>query len=326
MLSIPGIAVQKLLYESTNSLVYRGIREADRQPLILKLLKESYPTPQELLRYRTEYRITRELKEAGVVQVYDLQKYQTSLVIFVEDFGGESLKIWMQQRKFSLKEFLQIAIAATETLGKIHSAHIIHKDINPSNIVFNPASGQLKIIDFGISTQLTRENYTIKNPNILEGTLAYMSPEQTGRMNRSLDYRTDFYSLGATFYELLTNKLPFDTQDVLELVHSHLAQQPLSPSQVNPEIPQLVSDIVMKLMGKNAEERYQSAIGIKADLEECLNQLHSHNNISVFTLGSQDISNRFQIPQKLYGREREIDSLLTAFAQVSQQGKDVCGT
>ena len=144
-----------------------------------------------------------------------------------------------------------------------------------------------------------------------------MSPEQTGRMNRSLDYRTDFYSLGAAFYELLTNKLPFETHDVLELVHSHLAQQPLSPSQVNPEIPHILDDIVMKLLGKNAEERYQSAIGIKADLEECLNQLHSHNNISVFPLGSQDISNRFQIPQKLYGREREINSLLTAFERVS---------
>ncbi|WP_445240857.1 serine/threonine protein kinase [Microcoleus vaginatus] len=182
MLSIPGVTVVTLLYESANSLVYRAIREADNQPIILKLLKESYPTPQELVRYRTEYRITRELKEAGVVQVYDLQKYQNSLVMFVEDFGGESLKVWMQQRKFSLKEFLQIAIATTEILGQIHRAHIIHKDINPSNIVYNPETEQLKIIDFGIATQLTRENPTIKSPNILEGTLAYMSPE-TNRTN-----------------------------------------------------------------------------------------------------------------------------------------------
>ncbi|MEG4960457.1 MULTISPECIES: AAA family ATPase [unclassified Microcoleus] len=322
MLTLPGVEVTELIYESANSLVYRGFRQPDSLPVVLKVLKENYPTPQELARYRTEYKITQSLNLSGCIKAYDLQPYQNTLVMFVEDFGGESLKIWMQQQKFSIEEFLRIAIATTESLQQIHSAHIIHKDINPSNIVFNPASGQLKIIDFGISTQLTLENSTLKNPNILEGTLAYMSPEQTGRMNRSLDYRTDFYSLGATFYELLTNKLPFDTQDVLELVHSHLAQQPLSPSQVNPKIPQIVSDIVMKLMGKNAEERYQSAIGIKADLVECLNQLQSHNNISVFTLGSQDISNRFQIPQKLYGREREIDSLLTAFERVSGHSKD----
>ncbi|MEG3927167.1 AAA family ATPase [Microcoleus sp. D3_18a_C4] len=316
MLSIPGIAVQKLLYESANSLVYRAIREADYQPLILKLLKESYPTPQELLRYRTEYRITRELKEAGVVQVYDLQKYQNSLVIFVEDFGGESLKIWMQQRKFSLKEFLQIAIAATETLGQIHSANIIHKDINPSNIVFNPATGQLKIIDFGISTQLTREMPTLKNPNILEGTLAYISPEQTGRMNRSIDYRTDFYSLGVTFYELLTGKLPFETEDALELVHCHIARQPVPAHQIKPEIPLIVSQIVSKLMAKNAENRYQTALGLKQDLEICLVQLQETDSIEEFDLGTLDLTDHFLIPEKLYGRETEVDNLLAAFERV----------
>ncbi|MEG4964235.1 MULTISPECIES: AAA family ATPase [unclassified Microcoleus] len=316
MLSIPGIAVQKLLYESANSLVYRALREADRQPLILKLLKESYPTPQELLRYRTEYRITQELKEAGVVRVYDLQKYQNSLVMFVEDFGGESLKIWMQQRKFSLKEFLQIAIATTETLGQIHRANIIHKDINPSNIVFNPATGQLKIIDFGISTQLKRETPTLKNPNILEGTLAYISPEQTGRMNRALDYRTDFYSLGVTFYELLTGKLPFETEDALELVHCHIARQPLPPHQIEPEIPRILSQIVSKMMEKNAENRYQTALGLKHDLDTCLVQLQATGNIDQFALGTRDITDRFLIPEKLYGRETEVFNLLAAFERV----------
>ncbi|NQE33805.1 AAA family ATPase [Microcoleus asticus] len=316
MLSIPGIAVVTLLYESANSLVYRAIREADNQPLILKLLKESYPTPQELLRYRTEYRITQELREAGVVQVYDLQKYQNSLVMFVEDFGGESLKIWMQQRKFSLKEFLILAIATTETLGQIHNANIIHKDINPSNIVFNPATEQIKIIDFGISTQLTRETPSLKNPNILEGTLAYISPEQTGRMNRALDYRTDFYSLGVTFYELLTGKLPFETEDPLELVHCHIARQPLPPHQIEPEIPRIVSQIVSKMMEKNAENRYQTALGLKHDLDTCLVQLQATGNIDQFALGTRDITDRFLIPEKLYGRETEVFNLLAAFERV----------
>jgi PAS domain S-box-containing protein len=326
MLTLPGVEVTELIYESANSLVYRALRQPDDRPVILKILKENYPTPQELARYRTEYKITQSLNLTGCIKAYDLQQYQNTLVMFVEDFGGESLKIWMQQQKFTVEEVLRIAIATADSLGQIHAANIIHKDINPSNIVFNQTTNQLKIIDFGISTQLTRENYTIKNPNILEGTLAYMSPEQTGRMNRSLDYRTDFYSLGATFYELLTHQLPFGTNDVLELVHSHLAKQPLSPSQINPEIPQIISDIVMKLMGKNAEERYQSALGIKADLESCLHLLQDNQIISIFPLGCQDISARFQIPQKLYGREREIDSLLAAFAGVGGQKQDACAT
>ncbi|MEG5162962.1 AAA family ATPase [Microcoleus sp. AT3-A2] len=318
MLSIPGVAVQTLLYESVNSLVYRAIREADQEPIILKLLKESYPTPQELVRYRTEYHITQELKEAGVIQVYDLQKYQNSLVMFVEDFGGESLTIWMQQPSFTLEEFLQIAIATTEALGQIHSANIIHKQINPSNIVYNPETGQLKIIDFGISTQLSRETPILKNPGILEGTLAYLSPEQTGRMNRTLDYRTDFYSLGVTFYELLTGKLPFETEDALELVHCHIARQPLSPHEIEPEIPLIVSQLVSKLMAKNAENRYQTAGGLKHDLEMCLVQLQATGNIEQFALGTGDITDRFLIPEKLYGRKTEVSSLLAAFERVSK--------
>ncbi|MBD1885052.1 AAA family ATPase [Microcoleus vaginatus] len=317
MLSIAGVAVVTLLYESANSLVYRAIREADNQPLILKLLKESYPTPQELVRYRTEYRLTQELKEAGVVRVYDLQKYQNSLVMFVEDFGGESLKIWMQQRSFTLEEFLQIAIATTEILRQIHATHIIHKDINPSNIVYNPETKQLKIIDFGISTQLTRETPTLKNPNVLEGTLAYISPEQTGRMNRTLDYRTDFYSLGVTFYELLSGKLPFQTEDALELVHCHIARQPVAAYQIEPEIPLIVSQIVSKLMAKNAENRYQTAGGLKHDLENCRVQLQETGSIEEFDLGTRDITDRFLIPEKLYGRESEVDNLLAAFERVS---------
>ncbi len=317
MLSIPGIAAQTVLYESANSLIYRAIREADNQPIILKLLKESYPTPQELVRYRTEYRITQELKESGIVQVYDLQKYQNSLVMFVEDFGGESLKIWMQQRKFTLEKFLQIAIASTEALGQIHRANIIHKDINPSNIVYKPETEKLKIIDFGISTQLSRETPILKSPGILEGTLAYISPEQTGRMNRTLDYRTDFYSLGVTFYELLTGKLPFETEDALELVHCHIARQAVPPHEIEPQIPVIVSQIISKLMAKNAENRYQTAWGIKQDLEMCLVQLQETDSIEEFALGTQDITDRFLIPEKLYGRETEVFNLLAAFERVS---------
>ncbi|HEY9611328.1 serine/threonine-protein kinase PknK, partial [Allocoleopsis sp.] len=322
MTTIPGYQILEQIYESANSLVYRAIRHQDNQFIILKLLKEDYPTPQELIRYKQEYEITRKLNLDGVVHAYGLEPYQRSLVIIMEDFGASSLKELMNEflgtkALVHLPRFLNIAIQIAETLSKIHAANVIHKDINPSNIVFNPETEQVKIIDFGISTQLTRENSTLKNPNVLEGTLAYMSPEQTGRMNRTLDYRTDFYSLGVTFYELLTGKLPFETTDALELVHCHIAKVPISPHEVNPEIPKAVSDIVMKLMAKTAEDRYQSAFGIKADLESCLTQLQTNGEISEFPLASYDISDKFQIPQKLYGREAEVETLLAAFERLT---------
>ena len=317
------------IYESVNSLVYRARRNRDNQPIILKILKEDYPTPSELTRYKQEYEITRSLNLDGVVKTYGLEKYQNTLVMLLEDFGGESLDILSESIKFTIPEFLTLSIKIAETLGAIHSENIIHKDINPANIVFNRETGEIKIIDFGISTALTRENPTIKHPNVLEGTLAYISPEQTGRMNRSLDYRTDFYSLGASFYKLLTHQLPFVTSnalgsdalelDPLELVHCHIAKQPIPPQQVNPEIPQGISNIVMKLLAKTAEERYQSAWGLKADLEECLRQLQTKGKIAKFPLAGQDISDKFQIPQKLYGREREIETLLAAFERVAAE-------
>ena len=313
------------IYESDNSLVYRATLNQNHQPIILKILKEDYPTPAELTRYRQEYEITRSLNLDGVAKAYDLRRYQNSLVMLLEDFGGESLKIWMAQRQFTLTEFLSIAIKIADSLGTIHAANIIHKDINPSNIVFNPETGQLKIIDFGISTVLSRENPAIRNPAQLEGTLAYISPEQTGRMNRAIDYRTDFYSLGVTFYELLTHQLPFPSNDAMELVHCHIAKQPVPLKEVRrqkaegrrEEIPQTLSDIVMKLMAKTAEERYQSAWGLKADLETCLHQLQTKGEILEFTVACQDRSDKFQIPQKLYGREEEVKTLLAAFERVA---------
>src|SRR5919202_1265585 len=321
-LEIAGYQLLVQIYESANSLVYRGKGKPDNKTVILKLLKEDYPTPQELTQYKQEYEIIRNLNTDGVVKAYGLESYQRTLVIILEDFGGESLKQWLnqpvgRQGKISLPEFLNIAINAADSLGNIHAANIIHKDINPTNIVFNPETGIIKIIDFGISTVLSRENPTLKNPNVLEGTLAYMSPEQTGRMNRTLDYRSDFYSLGVTFYELLTGRLPFETTDALELVHCHIAKQPVPPHQLNPEIPKALSDIVMKLMAKTAEERYQSAWGLKADLEKCLTKLQANGNVTDFPLASSDISDKFQIPQKLYGREAEVETLLAAFERVA---------
>ncbi|MBD1889172.1 AAA family ATPase [Coleofasciculus sp. FACHB-SPT9] len=317
MIKLPGIKVLAQIYESANSLVYRGIREQDNQPLILKVLKEDYPTPAELVRYQQEYEITRSFELGGVVKAHELRRHNNTLVMLLEDFGGQSLERLLEKRQFTLLEFLQNAIQIAETLGRIHQSNIIHKDINLSNIVLNPQTGELKIIDFGLSTVLSRENTALKSPNVLEGTLAYISPEQTGRMNRAIDYRTDFYSLGVTFYKILTNQLPFDAIDAMELVHCHIAKQPIPPHIINPEIPLVVSELVMKLLAKTAEERYQNALGIRDDLVICLRQLETDGKIEDFVLGEQDISNKFQIPQKLYGRSTQIETLLAAFERIT---------
>jgi predicted ATPase/signal transduction histidine kinase/CheY-like chemotaxis protein/tRNA A-37 threonylcarbamoyl transferase component Bud32 len=295
----------KKIYESANSIVYRGQRVKDNQPVILKILKQDYPTPNELSRYHQEYDITCHLSHLnGVINAYDIEKYKNTLMICLEDFGGESLDVID----------IPIAIQITEILAQIHQQNIIHKDINPSNIVYNSATKVVKFIDFGISTQLASQHLSLKKPEVLEGTLAYISPEQTGRMNRALDYRSDFYSLGVTFYQLFTGRLPFETDDAMELVHCHLAKQPAFPD----DLPPMLSKIIMKLMAKTAEERYQSAWGIKADLEIVLN-----NSKKIFELGQEDFSQHFEISQKLYGRDSEVQILVDGFEKVSQGDKQM---
>ena len=237
MLAIAGYHIIEQLYASAHSIVYRARRSADNAPVVLKVLREEYPPLEEIARFRREYEMTRQLNPStssgqgveGVITVYGLETHQHTFVMALEDFGGESLTRLLPTHPFQLDEFLRLAIRITEILGQIHQRHVMHKDLNPSNIVWNPATDQLKIIDFGISTELSREQPEIRNPEMLEGTLAYLSPEQTGRMNRAIDYRTDFYSLGVTFYHLLTGQLPFQTEDTLELVHCHLAQMPIPP-------------------------------------------------------------------------------------------------
>ena len=315
--------ITEKLHESSNSLVYRGYRQADNLPVILKMLKESYPSPEKIAWFKREYEITQNINLPGVIDVYSLENLENQWVIALEDFGGESLNHIAAKKQFTMAEFLDLAIEIVDILGQIHQQHIIHKDINPSNIVFNQQTGKLKLIDFGISTTLSRENPTFRNPNVLEGTLAYISPEQTGRMNRTIDYRTDFYSLGITFYELLTGQLPFPTNDVLELVHCHIAKQPTPPHEITPEVPPIISTILLKLMAKNAEERYWSAYNIEADLQECLRQWETKEQIAPFPIERYNISDRFQIPQKLYGREREISAILAAFERVSQGASEM---
>jgi serine/threonine protein kinase len=244
MLNIPGFTASKILHESNNSIVYRGYDNKSERPVVLKMLKEAYPSPEILGWFKREYQVIRALNLPGVIKAYSLEKSEERPVMVLEDFGGESLELLKLKGKLELDKFLELALAVTEILGEIHQENIIHKDINPSNIIVNLKTGQVKIIDFGISTVLSTENSNFSNPNVLEGTLAYISPEQTGRMNRAIDYRSDFYSLGVTFYELLAGQLPFETQDALELIHSHLAREPQPLAEITEtNIPPIVSKI-----------------------------------------------------------------------------------
>ncbi|MCB1194083.1 MAG: serine/threonine-protein kinase PknK, partial [Leptospiraceae bacterium] len=316
---LPGYQIQTKLEESNSSVIYRGISEVENKPVVIKFLNKEYPTPEEIARFKREYELTQSLVLDGTIKVYCLEKYKNTLFMVLEDFGGDSLKNYLSDQKLSLEKFLNLAIQMTDILGQIHSRNVMHKDINPSNIVWNSKTNQVKIIDFGISTELSYETPALLSPDVLEGTLPYMSPEQTGRMNRAIDYRTDLYSLGITFYQMLTNQLPFASKDPLELVHYHIAKKPLPPHEIDRQIPEILSQILLKLLEKTAEERYQTAYGLKWDLELCLERIEkTTDKLETFAIGERDISNIFQIPQKLYGREEEIETLLNEFENVAK--------
>ncbi|HEY9747993.1 MAG TPA: serine/threonine-protein kinase PknK [Allocoleopsis sp.] len=322
LISISGYKTSELIYSSSRTLVYRGWREKDQMPVMIKLLKNSYPSLVELAQFKNQYTLVKPLDLPGVVRPYSLENYQNRLALVMEDFGGIPLKDYLPLQDRSntcfVAEFLQIAIALATILDALYQQQIIHKDIKPANVLIHPVTKQVKLTDFSIASLLPRETPTATSPTVLEGTLAYLSPEQTGRMNRGIDYRTDFYSLGVTFYEVLTGQLPFQSDDPLELVHCHIAKQPSPVFQSNPAIPRMISDIVHKLMAKNAEDRYQSALGLRHDLEVCQQQLQSHGTIRLFKLAERDICDRFGIPEKLYGRDAEVKSLLAAFDRVQQ--------
>lgn len=318
--------INEQIYTGHRTLVYRGFRLSDGQPVAIKLLRNEFPRFNELVHFRNQYVIAKNLELPGIIKAYSLESYDHRYALVMEDFGGISLSSYLASlaeasnealEGLPVNKFLPIAIQIASTLDGLYHHRVIHKDLKPANILINPTTQQVKLIDFSIASLLPRETQEIQNPNVLEGTLPYISPEQTGRMNRGIDYRTDFYSLGVTFYELLTGKLPFPTDDSMDLVHCHLAKLPLPVHHLNQNVPPILSEIVSKLMAKNAEDRYQSALGLKYDLETCLSQLEEIGAIANFDLGQRDLCDRFIIPEKLYGRESEVFSLLEAFERVS---------
>ncbi|MCP4601486.1 MAG: AAA family ATPase [Proteobacteria bacterium] len=317
MLKLQGYTILDKIDETRGSLVYHGRKDGGDDTVIIKILKSDYPTPSEIARFKQEYAIIKSIDYEGVIKTYDIKEHNGSFALILENFGGVSLKELFNTQKIDIKTFLNIAIKLAEILGHIEKENIIHRDIKPSNILYNSDNGIVKITDFGISSVLTHENEKIYNPDVIEGTLAYISPEQTGRMNRASDYRTDLYSLGITLYEMLTGTVPFKSNDPMEVIHSHIAIKPIYPIQHNSEIPQVISDIVMKLLSKAPEDRYQNGFGLMVDLKECLKQLKDNDKIESFELAKHDVSRQFIIPQVLVGRGKEIDTLMSNFETAS---------
>jgi diguanylate cyclase (GGDEF)-like protein len=319
MFTLEGYTVQELFQQSGQFSLYKGISNADKVPVVLKVCQSDRSAAlSDIVALQHEYEISKQLNLSVVVHVYDLIKTQNSLVLVLEDIGGTSLQQYLSNGHVSITEFLKIAIQLVDAIGELHLQNIIHKDINPNNIWINPVNFTIKLADFGISSVLSQENQENRSLHNLQGSLSYFSPEQTGRMNRSVDYRSDFYSLGVTLYEMLAGKVPFDTKDTLELVHLHLTAEPESLTSTNPDIPLVIEDIIFKLLSKMPESRYKSAAGLRADILLCQELWEKNKSIERFPVGKSDLQDHLTISPKLYGREEQFDILLDKFNSVSK--------
>ena len=315
-----GYRILEPLHIGSETLVYRAQRERDERPVVLKILDRHLVTPASVRRYQHEFSLLTSLRSSGVLKALSLETTQGAPTLVLEDFGGESLAKRYRARRLSLSEILTVATRVVSILGEVHNHDIIHCDLNPSNILLNSDTGDVKLADFGWSVRFDDTPAPTQQAS-RGGTLAYIAPEQTGRLSRSLDHRADFYSLGVTLYELCAGHLPFESDDALELVHSHLAREPVPLHERAPDIPAALSDIVTKLMAKMPEDRYQSAHGCWHDLSECIRQLDETGVIKRFALGREDLPERFQLPARIYGREREHELIRATSAQVATGAK-----
>ena len=325
---IPGYSELEKIRESYPHVIYRAVRKDDGVAVVIKTLLDKYPKKEDLAGLQREYQITSKLHADGVIRVFALIPYgQGNLAMVMEQFGI-SLSQYLasfENQVLPLDRFFPIAKRMVTILGHVHDNKIVHKNIAPANILIEPNSGELRLIDFGSASELSREHLdTISLSKRIEGFLPYISPEQTGRMNRDTDYRTDYYSLGVSFFQMLTGQLPFHAKDPLEWVYCTISRQPPTAKSINRSLPGVLSEMVTRLMAKNAEDRYQSSHGLIIDLDKCREQMKLGSSEFTFKLAQSDTSARFQIPQKLYGRERELEKLETFFENAVNGAVEFC--
>ncbi len=298
----------ELIHQGRHTDVFRT-RTQDGRYVVAKTLRGPYPSPEDHASFQREVRITQRIDAPGVISVVDADNVEGIPRLLLEDFGGHSLAIAFRHARPEVSLILKLAFSLVDALDAVHSAHVVHKDVNPSNIVWNPQSGRLALIDFGISAEVEAEAGPSAN-QALEGTLRYIAPEQTGRIRARIDRRADYYSLGATLYELLTGAPPFPVEDPVALVHAHVAVKPRPPHEVLPTIPECLSKVVIKLLSKRPEDRYQSASGLRHDLTLCQAILEGQRSEADFEVGSADATRDLVVPEKLYGRQRELRALV----------------
>jgi PAS domain S-box-containing protein len=317
------IGVGDVLWQDAERVVRRAWRyvpDGDRHAVLVVIPAAEHPAPSLLNRLRHEYELKDELDPAWALRPLELLRKQGCTILVLKAPEGE-LFDRLIGAPLETGKFLRIAVGLSAAVGRLHERGIIHRDIKPTNIFTNQVTGQVWLTGFGVASRLPRERQSPQAPEFIAGTLAYMAPEQTGRMNRSIDSRSDLYSVGVTLYEMLTGSLPFTAADPMEWVHSHIAKRPLTPSERMKDVPASVSAIIMKLLAKTAEDRYQTAVGLERDLRRCRVDWEKRRRIDEFPLGADDTPDWLLIPEKLYGRRREIDTLLTSFDRIVKSGE-----
>src|SRR5262252_638609 len=312
----------EVLWKDSERVFHRGWRlddEGKRRAVLLVAPAADHPSRSTLDHFSHEYELKDELDRTWAVRPLELVREANRTMLVLEDAGGEPLEMLLGV-PMDMGRFLRLGCTIASALGKLHQRGLVHKDIKPTNILLNEATGEVRLTGFGIASRFVRERQSPHPPETIAGTLAYMAPEQTGRMNRSIDSRSDLYALGVTFYQMLTGALPFVAAEPMEWVHCHLARRPIPPAERLKEIPRAVSSIVMKLLVKRPEDRYQTAAGLESDLRRCQSEWDAQRPIDDFPLGEHDIPDRLLIPEKLYGRQREVEALLASFDRVVSGG------
>lgn len=335
---LPGFQIGKLQYKSSHSVYLLGLDLNANHKVLVRFLKKKYPDAETISRFRHEHELLSELYDVdGIPCPIHMEETIYGPTMVIKYFDGHLISEVIQALHAGQKSppsflcpetadpvsaFLEFGILISGVIEKFNSKGIVHLQIHPDDIVWNPQTGRVMIIDFSAAKKLAKPHKTIIPADISKGNLAYIAPEQTGRVNRTIDFRTDFYAIGVIFYEMLTGSLPFDTNDPMEMVHSHIAKTPEAPHAINPSVPPVISSIILKLMAKNPENRYQSPHGLIMDLQQCREQLRTQTKITDFEIGRSDITNKLKIPQKLYGRKTEVKMLHAAFERVAAGSRE----